>query len=1074
MKNLVTHFIKFPLLANLIILVLVGGGLMAGKSLKKSMFPETSTTTISVQVAMPGASPEEMEEGVATKVEQAIKGISGIKEVVSTSSENTSSINITTFVSYDIDEILTEVKNAVDRINSFPVNAEKPVVYKRKNIGRGAILTISGDIDLFTLKKYAQQVENDFLNSGLISQININGYPDLEISVEISEENLSRYNLTFNEIINAIRLNNRDIAAGSIKSVDEEILIRSRAKNVDPEIISNIVLRAEDNGQKLRIRDVANVKMQFSDIPFKVHYNGNQAIFIDVNKLPEEDLQEISTYLRKYIEEFNAKNADVKIAIVLDFMDFLQSRLDLLTNNGLIGILLILILLGLFLSIRLSFWVAAGIPISFLGMAIAASFAGITINMLSLFGMILVVGILVDDGIVIAENIYTHFERGKKARQAAIDGTLEVLPAVFTSVLTTIVAFMPLLFLQGSFEFLKEMAFVVIACLAFSLVEAFLVLPSHISSEAVLSPRKRATLYSRMFNRFRDGLEKGINFLKFKVYGRSLKKIIAWKYIAISFVLFLVLITAGLMQGGLIKSTPFPPIAFDQIDLGIAFKPGTGEAIVESYLVDFEKKINQVNEELKAEFNDSTDFITSTLRLVGTIPNSGESGSHTGGIITLMRNMEGAPVSSFDITNRIKEKIGEIPEADKLTIGGLSRFGKPVSISLLGTNLAQMEGATLLLKQRLNEISALKEVNDNNASGRREVQLKLKPQAYFLGLDHDYITNQIRQGFFGGEAQKLQLVTDEVRVWVRYPKEDRINLSQLEKAKIKMASGASYPLNEIVDYNISRGPSNIYHLDGSRQITIEADLLDPYEPVPPIIEKIKNEIEPEVIAAFPDVRFSFQGQQRNSEESMQEMMTYFMLAFITMYLIITINFKSFSQALLIILMIPLGWIGAAWGHGVEGIPVSILSAWGMIALAGVIINDAVVFVDTYNRNLLSGQNIETAVYNAGIGRFRAILLTSITTVAGLYPLILQKSFQAQFLIPMAVSVAYGILFGTLFILLFLPVFILIFNDIRLGFSRLFTNKKVNPEDVEASIRNRKRLGEKGVSKENEELEVEVI
>lgn len=1071
MKNIVTHFIKFPLLANLIILVLVVGGLMGAAKLKKSMFPERSPSTISVQVTMPGASPEEMEEGVATKVEQAIKGISGIKEVTSTSSENSASINITIFLSYDIDEVLTEVKNAVDRINSFPVNAEKPVVYKQKNIGPAAIVTLSGDVDLFVLKKYAQQVENDFLNSGLISQISITGYPDLEISIEVPEDNLSRYDLTFNEIINAVRMNNRDIAAGSIKSTEEEILIRSRTKNVDPAIIGDITLRASDDGSKLKIKDVALVKLQFADIPFKVSFNGKQGIILNVNKLPEEDLQNISEYVRDYIATFNENNPDVQLFLVLDFMDFLQSRLDLLTNNGIVGILLILLLLGMFLSLRLSFWVAAGIPISFCGMAIAASFAGLTINMMSLFGMILVVGILVDDGIVIAENIYSHFERGKKPYQAAVDGTLEVLPAVFTSVLTTIVAFMPLMFLQGSFEFLKEMAFVVIACLAFSLVEAFLVLPSHISSESVLSNRKRDSLGSRIFNGFRGGMEKGINYLKYKVYGRILTFIINWKYVAASLVLLIFMATAGLLQGGLIKSTFFPPIAFDQIDLGIAFKPGTGEAIVEKYLIDFESKIMEVNEDLKKEFNDSSDFITSTLRLVGTIPNNPENGSHTGGVITLMRNLEGAPVSSFDITTRIKEKIGEVPEADKLTIGGASRFGKPVSISLLGTDIPQMEGAKQLLKERLTEMSSLKEVNDNNAAGRREVQLKLKPQAYFLGFDQEFITSHIRQGFFGGEAQKLQSGTDEIRVWVRYPKDDRINLSQLEKSKIRLPNGASYPISELVDYDISRGPTSIFHLDGSRQITVEADLEDPYEPVPPILEKIQNEIEPEILALFPDVKFSYQGQQRNSDESMEEMRNYFGIAFMIMFLIIVINFKSFSQATLILLMIPLGWIGAVWGHGIEGVPVSILSAWGMIALAGVIINDAVVFVDTYNRNLLAGHDIKTAVFNAGTGRFRAILLTSVTTVAGLYPLILQKSFQAQFLIPMAVSVAYGILFGTLFILLFLPVFILIFNDIHRGIRGIFSTTKLTPEEIEASMRNNKKLNG---SEKNKELEAESI
>ncbi|MGB5930011.1 MAG: efflux RND transporter permease subunit, partial [Cyclobacteriaceae bacterium] len=830
MKKIVGEFIKFPLLANLIILVLLLGGLGAGLLMKKSFFPERSPNNITINVAMPGASPREMEEGVATKIEQAVKAIPGIKEIISTSSENAANVNITTYENYDIDEILTEVKNAVDQISSFPENAEKPTVYKRKSTDRGVIMVLHGDLELMELKDYAQRVEKDLLNSGIISQVELSGYPTLEISVEVPEENLNRYNLTFENLISAIRNQNRDISAGTLKSSTEEVLIRSRAKEVDPEEIGNITLRSNAEGRNLLIKDIADVKLQFADQSYSVYYNGEQAVNIDVTKLPEEDLEAISAFVNNYAKEFNEKNDQVNLTITLDFLDTLHSRLNLLVKNGVIGFLLIIVVLGLFLNLRLSLWVALGIPISFMGMAIAAYYGGVTINMISLFGMILVVGILVDDGIVIAENIYTHFEKGKSPRRAALDGTLEVLPAVFTSVLTTIVAFSPLFFVTGTFEFFGDLAFVVVASLSFSLVEAFLVLPGHIGSKSVLKQGKRKTFFSRI----KSSLENSIDWIKANLYGRLLKKVIEYRYVALASIVFFFLITIGMFKGGIIKYTFFPPIQFDRIEIGVAFKPGTGEAIVEDYLLRFEDGVSQVEDSLSVQFPDFK-FIESTTRITGVMMNGGESGSHTGSIGVELEDMEGSPVSTFVIAGMIREAIGEVPEAEKFAVGGMSRWGKPVSIGLLGNSLEEMEGATEMLKDELAGISMLKDISDTDPLGRREVLIQPKEEAYFLGLDRNIISNQLRQGFFGGEAQRLQRGIDEVRVYVRYPREDRMNIGQLESARIRSQNGEAYPLSQLVDYNIERGPSSIRHRDGSREITIEADLEDPYAEVPAIL-----------------------------------------------------------------------------------------------------------------------------------------------------------------------------------------------------------------------------------------------
>ncbi|MCK5102659.1 MAG: efflux RND transporter permease subunit, partial [Cyclobacteriaceae bacterium] len=982
MKKIITIFVKYPFYSKLIVAFLIFSGGIALLNMKKSFFPGRSSREIFVSITYPGASPKEMEEGLTVRIEQAVRGIVGIKEINSTSSENFASVIITTTGEFDIDETLQEVKNSVDAISSFPIDAEKPIIYKRRSNTPAMYLGLSGDVDLITLKKYAQQIEDDFRTSGVISQVSLLGYPPLEISVEVTEETLLRYNLTFDEISRAIAQNNSDISAGMIKSTDEEILIRSRARSVDPDMIGEITIRAKDDGSNLLIRDVANVKMKFADVTNKMLMNGKQAINISINKLATEDLEAISIYCNNYVKEFNSKNMGAKLYITFDFLKILKSRLDLLYYNGGIGLLLVIVSLGLFLSFRLSLWVAWGIPASFLAMFIVANMNGITINMISLFGMILVIGILVDDGIVIGENIFTHFEKGKTPKRAAIDGTMEVLPAVVTSILTTVVAFSPLFLLEGRMEFLYEMAFVVVFSLLFSLLEAFFVLPAHIGTPHVLRSKHRAEKTKNI----RKYLEKGVNYLKFNIYGKFLKKMIQWKWVAFSIPLAILFITIGLFKGGIIKTTFFPSIPFDSFNVNISFKPGAGEKQTYEFLKQFDNAVWEVNNELMKEYETSVPYVNFTFLNVGNAFDGQQTGSHAGNIFVLVADLEGRKISSFQIADRVRKKIGVIPEAEKLTVSGRNRWGSPVSISLLGKSLEELKQAKEFLLNGMSLIPSLVNITDNNAPGKREIRLKLKPKAYFLGLNHASISKQIRNGFFGGQAQRLQSGKDEIRVWVRYPKSDRVNIGQLESMKIKTAAG-EFPLSELATYTIERGPVSIHRYNGSKEIRIDADLADPYEPVPPIIAQIRRTIIPELMTKYPGVSIQYQGQQKDTNEAASEMIHYFGIAFSLMIIILMIHFKSFSQPMIIIAMIPLAWIGASWGHGFEGIPVSMLSAWGMVALSGVIINDAVVFLAKYNSNLLEGQTVSEAAYSAGIARFRAILLTSITTVAGLYPIV---------------------------------------------------------------------------------------
>ncbi|PLX25014.1 MAG: AcrB/AcrD/AcrF family protein [Salinivirgaceae bacterium] len=1054
MRRLIREFVQFPFYANIFIVFLLVAGSVGYLSMKKSFFPERTSREISISVFYPGASPQQMEEGVTTRIEQAIRGIVGIKEFSSTSSENLARVQITTTGEYDLDETLMEVKNAVDGISSFPTAAERPIVFKQRSVSQAMFLSLAGETDVLTLKKYADQIEDDFLSSGVISQMGIFGYPGMEISVEISEEQLMRFNLTMNDLITAIASTNQDVAAGLVKSPEEEILVRIRNRSVDPNEIGDIILRAGNTGEFIRIRDVAEVKTKFEDVPIEYTLNGKQAVSISVQKLPEEDLDKITEYVDQYVEEFNAQHDHITLKETFNFLTVLHSRLELLYRNGGVGLFLVVLTLAFFLSFRLSLWVAWGIPASFLGMFLVAAMYGITINMISLFGMILVIGILVDDGIVIAENIYSHFEEGKTPKRAAIDGTLEVLPAVLTSVSTTVVAFSPLFFVrEGGLDFMFEMAFVVAASLIISLFEAFFVLPAHLGNHRVLRPLNGNSPGQRL----RKTFDRFVFFMRDRIYGKVLRVVVKYSWFFVFLPIFVIFFTVGLVRGGFIKVTFFPPVSFDFFNIDLAFKPGEGEAQTVKFLKNFEDLTWEVNEELKEKYNDDEDFVTYTFLNVGNAFNGQEAGSHSGNIRVILRDMEGAPVNSFQIINMIRDKIGEVPEAQKLAVGGNSRFGKPVSISLLGKNIEELAAAKEFMENRLKEFSELKDITDNNTPGKQEVQLELKPKAYFLGLNQNYIANQVRQAFFGGQAQRLQKGKDELRVYVRYPKEDRMRLGQLEDMKIKTPAGY-YPLTELADYKIDRGPVSIKRYNSKREIRVEADTKDPLEPVPAIIERINTNILPQMKAKYPGVDIEYQGQERRSRESVAEVQKYYIIAFLVIILILMLHFKSWQQALIVLLMIPLAWLGAAWGHGLEGIPLSMLSVWGMVAVSGVIVNDAVVFLAKYNRFLLEGMHVKEAIIKAGLVRFRPIVLTTITTTIGLYPLILENSFQAQFLIPMAVALAYGVFIGTGFILIFFPVLIGVLNDLRRVAIWLTTNRKEmpSPDEVEIIIINEKK------------------
>ena len=1059
MRKLIAYFIKYPIYANAIIIITAIAGFLSLTMMPHSFFPELPPNKVYVNVSYPGASPEEIEEGITTRIEESLNGIEGVEEVTSTSSENFSAVTIEVYEGFEIDDVLTDVKNSVDAIYSFPSGAEKPTVQKQKSRGMGGMgnmvgyYALNGPDDLWKLKEKADKIEQDLLNDDEISQIQVIGYAPIIISVEIDEASLLRHNINFDAISTAIKLSNIDISGGSIKTQKDEIIIRSNNRNTNTAGVENIVIFSDRNGDIVRLKDIAKVALEFSDIPMKTFVNGERSISFLIKKTPEEDIKKIANSLEKYIAEFNAENPEFEIITLFQFADMLDQRIETLSNNLFIGLFLVVIILGLFLSFRLSSWVAFGIPFSFIGMISFGLLYGMTINMISLFGMILVVGILVDDGIVIAENIYKHFEKGKTPMKAALDGTMEVVTPVLTSVLTTVFAFSTLLFVGGQMEMMQEMAFSVIAALLFSLVEAFLVLPSHLASRAVLTENtdsrigKIKKVVESKVVQLRNWYTK-VNTFFVKNYRKHV-----WTPMAIIVIVVIMLAT------GVIRWTFFPSVPFNEVKIEFAYKPGEREFRTEKFLWYIDGIIQVYHQELIEEYNDT--LFTDVSLTVGFTENLGVSGSHVGSLRLAIEENE--LISTIDISNEIQRRIhpDSLAVMEKISVGGFQQFGKAVSISLQSEDDDELKNAVNWLKERISSINMVKEVMDNGGVGNREIHIKLKEKAYALGLNEATVMKQIRQGFFGEEVQRLIVGRDEVKIWLRYPESDRNNIEDLNKVKIKTMGGEMYPLESIANYEYKRGRVKINHINGAKEIRVDANLYNAE-----FSGDVNAEIEREYLGLmrnkFPKVSYKVMGQAEEAADSGKRLGIAFLISIILIVLTIALNFKSFYQARLILMVVPIGIFSAILGHGIIGKPFSIMSVWGVIALIGILVNDAVVMLDKYNRNIAEGMNMNDAVISAGTSRFRAIILTTITTFVGLFPLILEKSFQAQFLIPMAISVAFGVLFGTIILLLYFPSLILYFNDMRRARWWLWIGGDTPPTkmDVEPYTKLQKRLNER--------------
>ena len=1055
MRKIITYFIKYPVAVNVIIIAFLVFGVIGALNLKSSFFPLTDSQLIRISLVYPGASPAEMEEGVVLKIEDNLKGIVGVERVTSVSRENSANVNIEVEKGKNIDVVLSDVKNAVDRVPSFPSGMEPPVIAKVENIRPTISFTLSGDnVSLKSLKDYARNVENDIRGIEGISQVALSGFPEEEIEIALREKDLRAFKLSFTEVATAIQNANLLITGGNIKTAEEDYLIRASNRSYYGVELQNLIVRTESNGTIIRLKDIATLRDTWSENPDRLYFNGNLAIDITVSNTNNEDLISSADKINEYIEKYNQQQQNVQLSVTSDRSTTLKDRTWLLTKNAISGILLVLFFLALFLNLRLAIWVAFGLPVAFLGMFVFAAQFGVTINVLSLFGMIIVIGILVDDGIVIGENIYHHYyDLGKSKIKAAIDGTMEVIPPIVSAILTTIIAFSTFFFVDGNIgSFFSEVSTIVLLTLSVSLIEALIILPAHIAHSKALDRKKlekgdafntnKVDVFFKKINKKADTV---LGKFRDQYYVPFLKFSLQHKFFVFCIFVATLLISFSSLTAGIIKSSFFPRIASDRVQVTLNMPQGTNEKITDSVISFIEEKVWLVNKEYTQKQTGNLQVVQNTLKRVG--PGSANA--------TLTINLlpgESRDFSSPEITNAIEELVGKVYGVENLVFGSGGNFGgSPVAVSLLGNNISELKAVKKELKQVLENNPVLKDVADNDPAGIKEVRIQLKDNAYLLGLNLQSVMAQVRNGFFGFQAQRFQRGQDEIKVWVRYDKKDRSSIKNLDDMRLITPSGNRIPFSEIATYTIERGDIAINHLEGKREIQITADLKDLSASETEILEDIKTTILPEILSKYPTVSPLYEGQNREAKKTTDSLGKVGWVILGLIYIVIAFTFRSYSQPILLIVMIPFSMIGVIWGHYLHNFAIGILSFLGIIALVGIMVNDGLVLIGKFNSYLKDGMKFDVALIKAGQSRFRAIFLTSLTTIAGLAPLIFEKSRQAQFLIPMAISIAYGILIATILTLVMLPLLLSVSNTIKVWVKWLRTNQKITREEVERAI-----------------------
>ena len=1058
MERVIKWFVHNSVAANMFMFFILIAGFLTIPRIKMEVFPDISIDVISISVIYPGASPKDVEDGICVRIEEKVQGLRGIKKISSTAIENYGVTSIEIIPGEDIDDILDQIKMQVDAINSFPDGSEKPIVQKLNKTSEVITVAVSGDIDEESLVSIAENVKDDIDALSEVTLTQIGGKKPREISIEISENDLKKFGLTLGQLSNIIRLNSIDLPGGTINTSEGEILIRSIGQAKNEIDYGNIPIQSLPNGSNLLLKNIATIKDHFSDIDLIQKFNGLSTILIRVYRTGNQSALKISESVKKYVFDINQTFPNgIEVRTWNDEARILQGRIDLLTKNAYLGLFLVVGVLALFLKPKLAFWVSLGIPISFMGGFWLMPPLDLSINMLSLFTFILVLGIVVDDAIIVGENIFQWKERGLNDVDAAIKGANQVAIPVTFAVLTTMTTFSPMLSVAGNVgQIWRIIPLVTIAVLVFSLIESLTILPAHLAHSKT-DNKSRFYYLSKISDKWEVIQSKIKNWLNWIInyrYRPFLRLCIENKWTTISSSISVLLLTIGILVSGWMKFVFFPPIEADLINALITYPEGTPIAKTIEGLNIIESSSIQLEKQLKEEFPNEKIFVN-ILSTAGDQPlknkttqgiaiaGRANSGTHLAEMAVELSPGEERPISATEIANRWRKLTGSIPGVDQLTFQtDLFSAGDPINIQLSSSNLNELISMSRDLKEKLKLYPGVFDIKDSFKYGKDEIKLELKPEAKYLGISISDISMQVRQAFYGLEVQSFQRGRDEIKVFLRYPKSDRVSLKNLEMLTIRTMQGNEIPLKQLVNMSLSKGFSIINRVDRRQSVNVTAKVDISKITANEILTKLDKSDLPELNGKYSSIQYSFQGEQREQNDSLDSLFKNFIFAMIIVYTLLAIPFKSYLQPLIIMGAIPFGLTGAVIGHIIMGQNLTILSLIGIVALAGVVVNDSLVLVDFINRYREDGNSIFDAVLEAGPRRFRPILLTSLTTFFGLFPLLMEKSLQAKFLIPMAISLAFGVLFATIITLIIVPTSYFILEELKIKISSKINNESI--------------------------------
>lgn len=1002
--------------ANLLMLaLLIGGGIM-GWQIRKDVFPDFELDRITISIVYPGASPEEVERAAILAVEEAISDLEDIKEVTSVAREGSGTVTVEIHEGEDVSRIAQDIKNAVDRITSFPGDIEEAKVTVPARRRYVVSMALFGDQPEYILRQAAETVRDRLLMDEDISYVELAGTKDYEISIEVSQNALRTLGLTLDEVAKKISRASVEIPGGAIRTESGDVLVRVSERRDYGSEFGGIPIISSPDGTEVLLEDIAVIKDDFAETDRFATFNGKPSVLIEVYRVGKQSPLTVSKAVHRQLDEINQILPEgLSLVARNDRSEIYGQRLNLMLRNGGLGLILVFILLALFLEARLAFWVSLGIPISFLGSMLILPSIGVTFNMVSMFAFIVTLGIVVDDAIVVGENVYYYRQKGHRWLDAAVIGAKDIARPVIFSVLTNMVTFLPLLFIPGFMgKVFYEIPLVVVSVFFISLIECLFILPAHLghtlfktrlgNGELKQSPQKR---FSAFFTRMvRDK------------YGPFLQFALRWRYITFSTGIAILILTYGYVKSGNLGFELFPKIESDYALVTANLPFGTAvekTSEVQDVLVQAARKVKEQNggNDLVEGIYADVDGSQARVRMYLTPPTI-------------------RPLSTAEVTRLWREEVGEIAGLESLKFesdaGGPGR-GAAITVELSHRDTGILEQAAGELARAIEQFPKVIDVDDGFAKGKPQIDFKIKPEAQSLGLQAADIARQVRQAYYGAEAIRQQRGRDEVKVMVRLPKSERISEYHLEEMILRTPDGGEVPLLEAVTLERGRADTSIERRNGRRIITVSADVR-PRSQAGQIMEALHAEVFPDLQNNYPGLNFSFEGRQADRRESVQSLLMGLGMALIVIFAMLAIPLNSYIQPLVIMLAIPFGMVGAVVGHVIMGYSLSVLSLFGVVALAGVVINGSLVLIDFANRRREKGATATEAIIDASIQRFRPVILTTLTTFGGLSPMIFETSRQARFLIPMAISLGYGILFATFITLAIVPSVYLIVEDFR--------------------------------------------